>query len=267
MTKNDPSAPTTWDTIEAFGSTYQTNPSLQFGDYDSSTHEERSNVLWCLREATGLWSGEIAYDYKLDRVVPEGLDDTEKRTVWWRTHHVIYTGINPVERTEIMVGTAGWPTRTGSQPKAILYTHGQGTVLFMREDILEELELDHATASEVGAYCSDTEEEVRILMQDGAWNQTIHTDLERELVHLWDHDRQAHRVLCPTYVAHDTTTRTGVCLISKADLHKRLQCYLDATGTPPFENTAWAIDLKAAAEHIVQQIMEEKKKPPGERAN
>lgn len=259
MSTPDANTPNTWDTIEAFGSTYQTNPSIQFGDYDNSSHEERANVLWCLREATSLWSGEIAYDYKLDRVVPEGLSDTEKRTAWWRKHHVIYTGIHPIERTEIMVGTAGWPNKTGVPPKAIFYTHGQGSVLFLREDILEELELDHANASGASPYCSDTEDEVLHLMRDGAWNQTIHADLERALIHLWDHDRQAHRVLCPTYVAHDTTTRTGVCMIPKDKLHKLLQSYLDATGTPPFENTAWAIDLNKAAKHIVQQLAGEKK--------
>jgi hypothetical protein len=239
-----------WQQTQLFSTDYFTHTHIQFGDLDSSCEGERANVLFALRELTNKWEGDIEYNPKQDKVQPiNTTKETQPNLLQWRVWGVLVTGYNPAEPEERAMFDDLWSIPR--PPNAILYQHLHGQVLFIRGDLLEEHNFRTALNTDP-VLCSDSNEEVELILRDSAWEHTVKQDLEESFVHLWKTTSAGHKRLCGWIVDHDGTGG-GVCHVNPKHLKDAFHQYLtNRNDFGYFDNTVWeGFETEEAAQAMI----------------
>jgi hypothetical protein len=231
-----PEMPYKFKQTNLFAHNYITHPHMQFGDLDTTCEGERANVLFALRELTGNWQGEIEYDPKQDKVQPHGtLARNQPNLLQWRVWGILVTGYNPTEPKDKSMFMDLWSL---PPPKAIIYQHLQGQSLYIRRDLFKEHKIRQAL-NQNPVLCSDTNEEVELILRDSAWEHTVKQDIEAAFVHLWNNNLAGHKKLCGWIVDHNEIG-AGVCCVPSKHLKEAFWKYLtERNDFGNFENTTW----------------------------
>jgi hypothetical protein len=230
-----------WSTVKLFGWNYHTHPCLQFGDYDNSCEAERGNVLFAIKDSANIWSGQVEYNPKLDKVLIHGVDITNPNAMRraFAEYGIQYSSLPYDEATTTDI-EADWEAIQirGDPPHAILYTYTTSTVLFVRNDVYEGSEYREALETD-DILSDDSNEEVELILRDSAWTHTVRGDLEQALIHIWKTDHELHADMCGVIVRHTGRGEGEIIVRDKLLKDAFWQHLHERNDFGHFENTAW----------------------------